>query len=239
MIGKPGAGKSSLVNGILGKKVAQEGKGVRRCTKAVQRYTEEINNVTVTVIDTPGLQDPKMKDEDTFEQIRKETGGHVDLVLFCKKMTDRIERSDQNMIQEMNKVFQRSLWDNTLLVLTFANKVDRYNDVDNAQEFEQLLQDWKDVLVEALQQHAGLSPDDAKGIPVVPAGYEDLPYCEGWRDPNKCKNWINNVFLAALERTRTRTKTGKKLPLTFINRHYFKSWCITTETDLNLADCMH
>ena len=219
VIGKMGVGKSSLFNGILGKEVAPEGLGPESYTQAVVPYTKEINNVTVTVIDTPGLQDPDIEDEVIFEQIRKVTGDSgVDLVLFCLKMSDRFTRGDQEMIQRTDEIFQRSIWNNTLLVLTFANEIK----VDNAQEFEQLLQSWKDRLVKTLQKHAGLSPDDAKEIPVVPAGYEepDLPYCEGWRDPNKCKNWINHVFLAASKRA----STGKKLSLTLINRHRFKYW---------------
>ena len=219
VIGKMGVGKSSLVNGILGKEVAPEGLGPYSYTQAVVPYTKEINNVTVTVIDTPGLQDPDIEDEVIFEQIRKVTGDSgVDLVLFCLKMSDRFTRGDQEMIQRTGEIFQRSIWNNTLLVLTFANEIK----VDNAQEFEQLLQSWKDRLVKTLQKHAGLSPDDAKEVPVVSAGYEepDLPHCEGWRDPNKCKNWINHVFLAASKRA----STGKKLPLTLINRHRFKNW---------------
>ena len=61
--GKTGAGKSALVNGIVGKYVAKEGETLDPETSTVVEYRTTIQDVEVVIYDSPGLQDGTSKEE--------------------------------------------------------------------------------------------------------------------------------------------------------------------------------
>ncbi len=54
LIGRTGVGKSSTVNSLMGKQIAQVG-NYDPTTMGVESYDSEINGVEFTIIDTPGL----------------------------------------------------------------------------------------------------------------------------------------------------------------------------------------
>ncbi len=55
--GKTGTGKSTLVNALLGEKVAKEGDNLDPETSEVESFTRKIQEMKATVWDSPGLQD--------------------------------------------------------------------------------------------------------------------------------------------------------------------------------------
>ena len=84
--GKVGAGKSALVNGLIGREVAVEGDSAASVTTTVNQYKKVINGVAVIIFDTPGFFDPKAGcDHKTLREICQETKGTIDLLLICVK----------------------------------------------------------------------------------------------------------------------------------------------------------
>lgn len=93
LFGETGSGKSSVINLLSGKVVAETSSDIDGCTKAYQPYTLILNGRSYTVWDTVGLEEPMMSATGylhAIEQVCKlkkdlSKAGGVDLLLFCHR----------------------------------------------------------------------------------------------------------------------------------------------------------
>lgn len=129
--GKTGVGKSSLVNSLLGYEFSKEGdpsESLKSATTNVDCVKVRLNDVIVTVYDSPGLQDGKESGDKAYlDKIVKIAGNDVsglDLVLYCVDMTaSRFTTAEIATINSFQRQFGNAFWKKTLLVLTKANNV--------------------------------------------------------------------------------------------------------------------
>ena len=192
--GRTGAGKSTLVNGILGKRVAKEGdKGGE--TSKLTEYSRNVDGVNVTVWDSPGLGDGSDNRVQScyIREMREKCSLKVDLTLYCIKMFEKWRRSDNpdvNAMANITKAFGSDFWKNTIVVLTFANLVEAMNveweNLDASAkkvEFEKELENWRDIIQGVLINEIKVPEEIAMSVVVVPAGHplkRKLPDRDYW-----------------------------------------------------------
>lgn len=133
VIGKPGVGKSTLLNNFLDLKkrkravAAHYGESV---TTEVSEYIQEVNGIKVKIIDTPGLGSADLTEDQVKRQIAMLNAytddGKADLLLYCCSMDGgRIDSADVKTIETLNRAFKGTgaIWERALLVLTHADTI--------------------------------------------------------------------------------------------------------------------
>ena len=183
VFGKTGTGKSSLINSLFHSDtpVAKEGDSLSSETKSVDCYTKMVtmivNDVHVTLWDTPGLKDPDSDGEKTIKEIGDECGtAYLDLFVYCTQFNQpRLGKDDVDSIQDLTKAFGGGIWKRALFALTFANDATvplSVTDKTPSEYFQFRLDQWRESLCHFVKKFAKeISGQDISSIPVIPTGY--------------------------------------------------------------------
>ena len=183
VFGKTGTGKSSLINSLFLRDtpVAKEGDSLFSETKSVDCYTKMlnmfVNDVHVTLWDTPGLKDPDSDGKKTIKEIGDKCGiDDIDLFVFCMHFDQpRLEKDDVDCIRDLTKAFGGGIWKRALFALTCANNATvppSVTDKTPSEYFQSRLEQWREGLCRFVKKFAKeVSGQDISSIPVVPTGY--------------------------------------------------------------------
>ena len=232
--GKTGTGKSSLINGLIGENVTEEGSSLDPTTTEVEEFKRIVRGVPMLVFDSPGLQDGTENEKQYLLDMEQKCK-KVDLVLYTLKMTDkRLHPEDVEAMKKLTNAFGEKFWESAIFVMTFANEVRNPEKPDEEEEnmifFEDRLAKWKEKLPNTLIKELSISKEVAKHVPVVPAGYYkkiDLP---GRRF------WFSQFWKSALDRMKEFSDDGYSFMLHFNKDRFKRAYEITPE---ELAKNLH
>ena len=207
--GKIGSGKSSLINTLLRKELTREGgeltsetSEVSPCSGVVSlskdaimfervgrnarfaHITTMIDNIQVTLWDTPGLSDPSTDTEQTLREITEKCRGKVDLFVYCVQMTqNRLGNDEIDSILNLTTAMGKDVWKYAIFALTFANEVRVPPNCHESPDvyYGTKVMEWKHNL-RCVIKLAGVPREDIISVPVVPCGYRDspLPCTQKW-----------------------------------------------------------
>lgn len=131
MIGRPNAGKSTLLNQILDRKIAiVSDKPQTTRNRITGIYTTE--DVQIVFVDTPGIHKPKHKLGEYMVETAEKTLDDVDLIYY---LVDASVKAGTGEEYVLNQVQQSGV-----PVFLLLNKVDKLT----PEEIGQLLQQWQD-----------------------------------------------------------------------------------------------
>ncbi|MDM5199755.1 GTPase Era [Fictibacillus enclensis] len=105
IIGRPNVGKSTLLNHIIGQKIAIMSDKPQTTRNKIQGvYTTD--QAQVIFIDTPGIHKPKHRLGDFMTKIAQQTLREVDLILFVINAEEGYGRGDQFIIDKLQGINQ-------------------------------------------------------------------------------------------------------------------------------------
>ena len=202
--GKIGTGKSSLINNIAGRKVAEEGEGSLttsiRCYNGQILTTEAMQSrfIDITAWDTPGFGNV-FTDEEVILQKICEKCQSADLVIYCLDMRQRLSRDDVNAITRLTKevTMATSIWKNAIFALTFANSVQPSPESgeDPLTFFSEKLHSWRDAIIQLLRQKLSIPEEIIKNVAIIPAGYYQA-------NPPDRKDWLTSFWVEAFRKVK-------------------------------------
>lgn len=135
IVGKPNAGKSTLLNQLMGEKLAivtQKAQTTRHRIFGI--YNEE--DVQIVFSDTPGVLDPKYELQEKMMDFVKESLQDADVFLFIVDIADKTEPSEF-LIEKLNKI--------PVPVLLLINKIDK----STQKEMEEVVEYWHQLIPKA------------------------------------------------------------------------------------------
>ena len=169
LIGRPNVGKSTLLNYIVGQKVAIMSNVAQTTLNKIQGiYTTK--NAQIVFIDTPGVHKPKTKLGDFMERSTMSALSEVDAVLYVVAADEKRGPGDDFIINHLKDINQP--------IYLVVNKIDTVN----PNELPDIVAQYKDALpfkdivpVSALQGNNvnTLMNELVQELPVGPQYYPD------------------------------------------------------------------
>ncbi|XP_044037465.1 GTPase IMAP family member 9-like [Siniperca chuatsi] len=129
LLGRIGDGRSSSGNTILSKTTPFKSKvSLFAVTEKCQKKTESIGGQNVVVVDTPGMFNPKKKQEEVMKEIKKsislaEPGPHVFLIVL--NVEDTFTEELQNMVELIRSTFGKNTMAFTLVLFTHGDTLQK------------------------------------------------------------------------------------------------------------------
>lgn len=121
IVGRPNVGKSTLMNNVVGEKIAimsDKPQTTRNTIQAV--YADE--EMQIVFLDTPGIHKPKNKLGEFMVKAATEAFKNVDLILFVVDDSKKIGPGDRKIIEDLRSV-------KTPIILV-VNKIDQLDQKD-------------------------------------------------------------------------------------------------------------
>lgn len=118
ILGRPNVGKSTLLNAMLGEKIAIVSSKPQTTRNRITGILTDGENQFV-FIDTPGLHKPRTKLGDYMVESATRTIGEVDAAIFVVEANGRISNTEESIIERLKKT--------ALPAVLVINKTDRSN----------------------------------------------------------------------------------------------------------------
>ena len=116
IIGRPNVGKSTLMNRLIGQKIAITSNKPQTTRNRIQTVYTDMEKGQIIFLDTPGIHKAKNKLGEYMVNVAEKTLGEVDVVLWIVEPTSYVGAGEQHIVEQLKKA--------ATPVILIINKVD-------------------------------------------------------------------------------------------------------------------
>lgn len=199
LIGRPNVGKSTLMNHLIGQKIAITSKKPQTTRTRIQTVYTDMERGQIVFLDTPGIHQAKNKLGEYMVNVAERTLNEVDVILWLVEPSNFIGAGEQHIIEQLKKV--------TTPVILIINKVDT---VDKEKVIEYIdtyrkVYDFAEIIpVSALR---------AQNLPsVIDMIFKYLPYGPQFYDEDTITDQPERAIVAEIIREKSLHALDDEIP---------------------------
>ena len=198
VVGRPNVGKSSLVNALVGEKVAITS-NKPQTTRSAVRGIIDTSSSQVVLVDTPGYHKPRTLLGERLNDVVRGAWSDVDLALFVVDGEAGVGSGDERVSSDLRAA--------NCPVICVVNKLDRMkpNDVAEQLTVASRLRDFEEFIPVSAKTGAGV--DDLRGLIVERMSEGPMYYPPGVR-----RDQPPPTFVAELVREKLLARTHDEVP---------------------------
>lgn len=103
IIGRPNVGKSTLMNHLIGQKIAITSNKPQTTRNRIQTVYTDMERGQIVFLDTPGIHQAKNKLGEYMVNVAEHTLGEVDVILWLVEPSNFIGAGEQHIIKQLEK----------------------------------------------------------------------------------------------------------------------------------------
>ena len=103
IIGRPNVGKSTLMNRLIGQKIAITSNKPQTTRNRIQTVYTDMNKGQIIFLDTPGIHKAKNKLGEYMVNVAEKTLNEVDVILWLVEPSNFIGAGEQHIIEQLKK----------------------------------------------------------------------------------------------------------------------------------------
>ena len=104
IIGRPNVGKSTLMNRLIGQKIAITSNKPQTTRNRIQTVYTDMERGQIVFLDTPGIHKAKNKLGEYMVNVAEKTLNEVDVVLWLVEPSNFIGAGEQHIVEQLKKV---------------------------------------------------------------------------------------------------------------------------------------
>lgn len=104
IIGRPNVGKSTLMNRLIGQKIAITSNKPQTTRNRIQTVYTDMNKGQIIFLDTPGIHKAKNKLGEYMVSVAEKTLKEVDVILWLVEPSNYIGAGEQHIIEQLKRV---------------------------------------------------------------------------------------------------------------------------------------
>ena len=165
LIGRTNVGKSTLINLLVGEKVAAIANKVQTTRTAIRGIVNRENS-QIIFIDTPGIHKPKTKLNETMIETSFGMMLDADVILFLIEATsEEIGRGDRRILEKIKEVNKKTILIINKIDLVKREKLLKLIDLYNKEyDFEAVIpitaldNKYKNIILDEIEKHLNVGP---------------------------------------------------------------------------------
>ncbi len=199
IIGRPNVGKSTLMNHLIGQKIAITSNKPQTTRNRIQTVYTDMERGQIVFLDTPGIHKAKNKLGEYMVNVAERTLNEVDVVLWLVEPSNFIGAGEQHIVEQLKRVKTP-----VILVINKVDMVDKEKILEYIDTYRKVYDFAEIIPVSALRE---INLDD-----IIDSIFKYLPYGPQFYDEDTITDQPERAIAAEIIREKALHALEEEIP---------------------------